>query len=94
MFTTNRKPRQAQTFPLAFLRLLLRLASFPCCDSHRCVLRSENDDCRALPRVAAATAQKITLSYVAILIGSVMRSFADEQMHFPSPLCQVADSIP
>ena len=74
--------------------LLLRLASFPCCHSHRCVLRRENDDCRALPRVAAATAQKITLSYVAILIASLMRSFADEQMHFPSPLCQLADSIP
>jgi len=72
----------------------LRLASFPCCHSHRCVLRSENDDCRALPRVVAATVQKLTLSYVAILIASLMYSFADEEMHLSSPLCQLADSIP
>ena len=73
-----------------------------CCVSHlsllpftsRLPLAAKHNDCRALPRVAAATAQKISLSCVAIVIASLMRSFADEQMHFPSPLCQLADSIP
>jgi hypothetical protein len=52
--------------------VLLRLASFRCCNSHRYLPDVQDDDFTALPPAASGNAKKISRTSVAILIARMM----------------------